>query len=184
MQQIDLEKIQFLTPEDKAEPADLIFVFGGNTLELPIKAAKLFHQGMAPKIIVNGHSGTFGNRDWVDPEAIVFKRKLIELAVPEDAIIVQANSKNTLEDVIFSKEYLANLKKVIIVAKPLHQLRALLTIKKQIPDLEYINQPCNFDAILDTESVKLSRFNEELSRLKVYSVKGDILKTIIPDKFS
>ena len=89
----------YLAVADEPAPSDAIFVFGGPLLAMPERAAALFAAGFAPVILVTGHSGTHDDSGWDRPSAVVFAEHLRALGVPDAAVIVQAESTNTLEDV-------------------------------------------------------------------------------------
>lgn len=78
------------------------------------------------------------------PEAISMKNKAIELGVPEQDIIVEAQSKNTIDNVLKSREVLDqyfglnNIKRVLIVTTFYHIRRCYLTLKTYLPEhIEY-----------------------------------------------
>jgi hypothetical protein len=45
---------RYLAVNQPPEPADVIFVFGGNDLLVPRQAAALFRAGLAPLVLVTG----------------------------------------------------------------------------------------------------------------------------------
>jgi len=90
-------------------PCDLIFIFGGSHPGLWQTAAQAYHQGLGKVILATGghKPGVHPHYTWSDgetPEAHVIRRELIKLGVPENAIICEDRSTNTLENVLFAKD--------------------------------------------------------------------------------
>jgi len=183
--QKELEKlIEWLTPYDSPEKADLLIIFGNYTFELCKKAAELYKKSFVKKILVTGKTGNFGSKNWKDTIAETLKRELMSLGVSANDIILQPESTNTFEDVLFSKKIIAENVgdggTIILVARPIQQLRSYATIKKQLPQFNYINQPCNLDSVDDTYEVNVVRCLQEVKKIETYSRKGDILNIEIP----
>lgn len=86
------------------------------------KAAELYNLGFTKKIIA---SGGMGYKEKVT-ESSAIKKKLIEIGIPEDKIIEENKSTNTLENLKFSKEIMKknNLESVIIVTNYFHIYRS------------------------------------------------------------
>ena len=117
------------------EKADLIFI-PGTRFPTPAEiAADLFGQGIAPYIVVTGGS----NRITGEYEAMQHRDLLLASGVPEDRIITEGQSTNTLENVTFSlpliaeKVSLASLSAVLAICKWMHSRRVLMTLKCHFP---------------------------------------------------
>jgi len=91
-------------------------------------AANLYQQGLAPKIVFAGGKLPVD----YDIEANVAKRLGISDHIPESSMLLEGNSHNTYEDMLFSKAILDqnNLHTIIIVTDPLHEPRAALLAQK------------------------------------------------------
>lgn len=181
--------LNWLAINDVLEKSDLIFVFGGSTLNQIEKAKELFNQGYSDKILVTGNTGTFNNPDWHKPVAEIYADFLIKNGVPSENILIQNTSMNTLEDVTFSipiiKDELPNIQKIILVSSPLHQRRCFSTFKKQFPfEVKIFNQSGDkpdFTNINNQDLTQIAiRSIQECDRLLKYSQKGDIENTSIP----
>lgn len=76
----------------------------------------------------------------MEPEAISMKNKAVELGVPEQDIIVETQSKNTIDNVLKSKELLDeyfgihNIRRILIVTTFYHIRRCYLTLKTYMPE--------------------------------------------------
>jgi uncharacterized SAM-binding protein YcdF (DUF218 family) len=123
---------QMLTVDSGAVHADAIVVLGGGRDERPQRAAKLFKQGEAPRILVSG----FG-----DCEANV--RLLEKNGVPANVITREGDSTSTFENAKFSIPLLRQMgaHRVIIVTSWYHSRRALTCFEHFAPDLQVYSRP-------------------------------------------
>jgi uncharacterized SAM-binding protein YcdF (DUF218 family) len=179
----------YLAVSDQLQKSDAIFVFGGPILALPEKAAQLYFQGLAPIIIVTGKTGTYDDSGWNRPLATVFTEHLLTLGVPAYVILSEPNSMHTQEDVILGMQLLhdrkGNIQKIIAVSRPLHQRRALATIRKAFPQYHYFSCPCDeippsqIDGYQQIRAIA-KRALEEIDRIKQYGTKGDLEVQFIP----
>ncbi len=106
-----------------------------------------------------------------------YRRVLIELMVPSEAIVSDGRSTNTLMEaqiaISFLKENGLNPKKVILVSRPVHQRRAFLTFFKQYSHVHYINCPAR-EVFNDGDEKIARRIVQEIQRIWMYYNKGDI----------
>ncbi|MFA5091001.1 MAG: DUF4922 domain-containing protein, partial [Candidatus Omnitrophota bacterium] len=130
----------FLFKRDALMHADVMIVFGNYDTRIAEEAARL--AGLADYIVVCGYKGIF-TQHFTEPEAVVFKRVLIEKGVPENKIIVEAESTNTKLnlDNVFALLEARGIKynTAILVAHPLHQLRAAATTRRYYPAVKIMN---------------------------------------------
>ncbi len=120
-------------------PSDLIFVLGSHDLRVAERAAELFHQGFAPKVLLSGGLGNFTRGVFEKPEAELLAEVAIENGVPREHLLIENRSTNTGENVVFSRALLAKLSlvvtSVIAVQKPYMERRTYATIRKQWPEV-------------------------------------------------
>jgi hypothetical protein len=104
----EITEIVFGSPEPP-RPCDLIFIFGGSHPGVWIAGAEAYHAGLGSEIIATGgykatavrhHTWQHGTR----PEALVIRAELVARGVPEQQIIVEDRSTNSLENVLFAQE--------------------------------------------------------------------------------
>ena len=65
------------------------------------KAARLYHRGVAPRIIVTGGVYSPGEKTELISETAAMRMFLGDLGVPQSAIVEESKSLNTLENVAF-----------------------------------------------------------------------------------
>lgn len=127
-----------LIVEKKLEKADAIFILGGSSvyMERAAKAAELFKQGVAAKIVLTDDGGQTG---WSRverrniPYVEMTRRNLVALGVPAEAIevITPAGSGTIYEARIFrEKAERENWKTALLVTSAYHTRRTLWTFER------------------------------------------------------
>ena len=84
--------------------ADCIVGFGNFNTNIARRAAELYHQGYAPKIMFTGGLGRNTTHLFTEPEAVRFAKVAMECGVPECDIILEDKSTNTKENIDFMRE--------------------------------------------------------------------------------
>ena len=126
---------QFLTVDSGPVTADIMVVLGGGDLERPQRAAELFKQGEAPKILVSGFGDDISN-----------EHALERNGVPKTDIILESKSRTTRENAEFSIPLLRQMgaHRVIIVTSWYHSRRALACFEHYAPDIRFYSRPSFF----------------------------------------
>ena len=147
---------QYLPP-DEIPPAEVIVLLGGGTapVEYPrqivevnsggdrvIYAAWLYHQGKAPHILVSG-----GMLDWSErgsSPAVEMAVLLKMLGVPDQAMWLEAESRNTYENAVNSARILQEkgIQRILLVTSAAHMPRAVRLFEAQ--GLEVVPLPTDF----------------------------------------
>lgn len=166
-----LAMIAFLCPEraltvDSGEiKADAIVVLGGGDGRAE-RAAELYKQGAAPKIIVSG----FGD---CERNAQTIERR----GVPREAITREPDSKSTLENAKMSIPILRQLgaQRVIIVTSWYHSRRGLACFEHLAPDLTFYSRPSYFDSRAQLKRIGRSELvNFEYVKILGYWVRNGV----------
>lgn len=134
-----INKIIFENLNDDGLNGDIILVFGSITApvyRVP-RAVELLKAGRAHKIVMSG-----GQSD--PPEAQLMKDAAIKLGAHESDIWLESKSKNTKENILFTKSLLeenyglGNIKRMLLVTNFFHLRRCLLSMKTYMPEeIEY-----------------------------------------------
>lgn len=116
------------------DKADAIIVGGSKTRDdMAIHAAELFHQGLAPNIVVSGYTHPTTGIN----EAATLRDALLSRGVPDNVILVEPNASNTGENILFSAKLLLDqgiVPKIIILShKPYMTRRFSATAEAQWP---------------------------------------------------
>ncbi len=86
--------------------ADVIVGFGNFNTDIARRAAELYHQGYAPKILFTGGLGRNTEGMLPEPEAVRFAKVAMECGVPAEDIILEDKSRNTKENIEFTRALL------------------------------------------------------------------------------
>lgn len=108
--------------------ADAIVVLGGESQARPVAAARLFHEGVAPIVMITGRGDLPTNR-----------KVLLQAGVPEERILLETTSSTTLENAEFSAPVLRNagIRRAVLVTSSFHARRALATFQQRIPEVDF-----------------------------------------------
>ena len=99
----------YLGMHQTPEKADVIVGFGNFNDNIARRAAELYLQGYAPKILFTGGLGRNTKNLLSEPEAERFARVAMECGVPEADILREDKSTNTKENILFTREMLEKL---------------------------------------------------------------------------
>ena len=143
----------FIFVSDIPEKSDVIFIPGSSKWEITELAAQLYNDGFANLVFPAGKYssslGYFPNENITNDkykgnfvtDAEYCKNILKINGVPEDAILTEDKSTNTLENAQFSLEVLLKsnieIKKAIICCQAFHARRALLSYSSCFPNTEF-----------------------------------------------
>ena len=182
---------EFNQIDQELEKADFILVLGSSDLTVPKRAADIYNQGYADKVLVSGGFGRL-TKELTKPEADVFADILAENGVPKADILIENKSTNTGENIQFSYkltvENSLKMDKIILVTKSYAEKRALATFKKQWPDkttqIIVTSPPQTFEELLVDPDIleAVESIVKNTQRLKVYPKMGFTTETKIPDK--
>lgn len=133
-----------LIVEKMLEKADAIVVLGGSSvfIERTQKAAQLFKQGIAPKIVLtnDGTNAGWSKKEWRNPPYVeLAKQSLIGQGVPSEAIEIlpeQVNGTFDEAELLQKKTVENGWKSVLIVTSAYHTRRALWTFEKVFAETE------------------------------------------------
>jgi DUF218 domain len=182
----DLELLwSYLTGAADEHPSDVLFCFGSLNLGVARRAATLFDQGLASRVLVTG--GAVGGIEPFATEAEAFAHVLRERGVPPERIVTEHLASNTGENVRFGMRALTErgivVRSATLVAWPTSLRRCVATFIRQYPDVVTYTQP-SFDGVALYES-SLAHAVEiclaELERLRTYPSLGYISEQAIPE---
>ncbi|HMG81696.1 MAG TPA: YdcF family protein [Ferruginibacter sp.] len=101
-----------------------------------IQAVKLYKEGKIEHVLVTGGNGNLTGGKF--REGVWVKGQLLAVGIPDNAILIENNSRNTLENAEFSKKLLdsANLQPpYVLVTSAFHMRRASWIFKKEGMDI-------------------------------------------------
>jgi uncharacterized SAM-binding protein YcdF (DUF218 family) len=174
----------------RLEKSDVILVLGSNDLRVAEYAAELYLQGWAPLIVFSGNAGALTRERFNKPEAELFAEVALRRGAPESAMLIEAESTNSGENVIFSRRLLESKgidpDSLILVQKPYMERRAyatfmnfwpgkkVLAASPPIPFSEYSTEDLPRDLVIN---IMLG----DLQRIRIYPDRGFQIPQEIPD---
>lgn len=178
----------YMLMHQELKPMDAIFALGSNDTRVAERAADLYLQGYGEYVICSGGNGKASTLP--KSEAEVFGDIVLTKGVPQGKIILEPNSTNTGENVIFTKKLLAqkglNLKSFVLVQKPYMERRTFATFRKQWPEAECVvtSPQISFEQYYNGDEDLKNRFINvmvgDLQRIKEYPAKGFQIPQEIP----
>ncbi|AGM10499.1 YdcF family protein [Amycolatopsis keratiniphila] len=170
-------------------PADIGIGLGSHDLGVATCAAELFHAGMFPRIVFTGANAPTTVERFPRGEAVHYREHALELGVPEDAVLVEPEARNTGENIAFTRELLESrgieVESVILISRPYQQRRAYATCKKLWPEVDVIcaSRPLPLDdyvgSIGDADRV-INMLVGDTQRITVYAERGFAVQQDMP----
>lgn len=177
----------YLALSERPQSADVIFVFGSQDLSVPSRAAELYREGHASRVLVTGRYGRMTRDVFSKPEALVFKDRLVAEGVPSSAVLTEPTSANTLENVRLGMETMHRCGhtpgSALLVAKGFVMRRCVATFAQQFPRVAVCACPPGGgleDARDRSERAFALRLVAEVDRLDRYAAAGHICHQEIP----
>ena len=183
-----IDRLLFEGLNDNGENADCIIVLGSMKAakyRVPV-AVKAFFAGRSEKIILcGGKIRNFPRGNMTEAEHMY--EKALELGVPETSIIVENNSQNTIENILYSllelqrSMWLNKVKSVLLVTTTYHMRRSLHLARYLFPAHISV-YPCKADDTT-TKRDNWMNSNEGKDRAKAEALKivSCVNNGIIPD---
>lgn len=165
-----------LYTEDVLEKADVIMAFGCADPAVGERAARLFLDGWAPRLLFSGGLGKGTEGRLRQSEAEGYADTAAELGVPREKMILETHSTNTGENLRFSHALLqdsgVDLHTAIVVHQPNMGRRIRATLQKQWPDqnVRFLIAPA--DRSLESYLERLSAIGVEEHEM-VSNIVGD-----------
>ncbi len=181
----DEEKTKYIFLNNGDQKSDLAFVFGTHLcLEQSVeKVVELYKKGLVPKIIFTGGLNVSSKTT----ESEEMRKLAITFGVKEKDIITENKSTNTMENVTFAlpiidrKIGLGNIKNITAVVKDFHSRRALMTLRKYLPqNIRILSAPYGSDDnryskdVWHKSKIGREKVNEEIDKIKIYLEKGHL----------
>ena len=183
----------YLCLHQEPEKADCIVGFGNFNTDIARRAAQLYLQGYAPKVLFTGGLGRNTEGLLPEPEAVRFARVAMECGVPEEDIILEEKSRNTAENILFTREKLRELgltqPRILGVHQPFMERRIKAAMGVYWPELsfqvtspqvtvpEYLHRAKQQGV---SENASVSVIVGDFQRMELYAQKGWQLPQPIP----
>lgn len=120
--------------------ADIGIGLGGHDLGVATHTAELFHEKRFPLIVFTGANAPTTVARFPRGEAVHYREHALSLGVPDGAILVEPEARNTGENITLTRRLLAArgiaVSSAVLVCRPYQQRRAYATCRKLWPELD------------------------------------------------
>lgn len=183
----------YLSLHQRVESADVIVGFGCYDDNVARRAAELYHQGYAPKILFTGGLGRNTMGLFTITEAEKFAKVAMDCGVPEGDILLEDQSTNTKENIQFTRKLLEERGiphgRILGVHKPYMERRIFAAMGVYWPEQAF--SVTSFRQTLEEaleeakaqgmeESNTISTIVGDFQRIELYAQKGYQLPQYIP----
>ena len=177
------------------EKADVIVGFGCYDEDIPRRCAELFHRGFAPFVCFTGGLGRNTGKLWSISEAERFAAIAEGEGVPPERIILEKNSTNSAENLLFTPKVLAEAgvkaEKIIAVHKPYMERRLWAAMQVYWPGVKAVYTSPDVtveEHIAHAENTGMTAKGVidtivgDIQRMELYPQKGYQVPVAIPDE--
>ncbi len=185
----------YLNLHQEPKKADVIVGFGCYDVSVARRAADLYHQGCAPRILFTGGLGRNTTGLFSQSEAANFAKVAMSLGVPEEDILLEDKSTNTRENIEFTRRMLEEKaiphSHILGVHKPYMERRIHAAMGVYWPGQSFsvtsFRQSLE-EALEDAERQGMTRENTistivgDFQRIDLYAKKGYQLPQVIPEE--
>ena len=175
----------YLGMHQAPEKADVIVGFGNFNTNIARRAAELYLQRLAPVVLFTGGLGRNTEGLLPEPEAVRFARVALECGVPEMAILMEPDSTNTAENILFTRRMLEEKgiahDRILGVHQPFMERRITAAMGVYWPEQDFrVTSPQTSiaDYLADakrqgvTENAAVSVIVGDFQRMDLYAKKG------------
>lgn len=171
-------------------PCSVAVGLGSHDLGVADTTVDLYRRGLAPLIVFTGSTSPTTREQMPRGEAVHYRERALELGVPDSAILVEPNARNTGDNISFSRALLEendiDVKSALLVSKPYEERRAYATARKLWPEVEIVSASTPMtltdyvDSIGDARRV-IDMLVGALQRLLIYPEQGFVVALPVPD---
>lgn len=171
-----IQRLLFDGLTDEGQKADCILVLGSRKAvqyRVPV-AVEAYKAGRAPKLLMSG-----GASEPV-PEAELMRQKALELGVPDEDILVESQSRNTVENMLFSLVtlqrafWLNRVRNILLVTTACHMRRSLHLARYLFP-AHFKVYPC---PALDTHTRPDNWMQTEQGRQRATAEAQNVIRCV------
>jgi len=171
-------------------PCSAGVALGSGDLGVAAYAARLYHEGWFPVLVVTGANSPTTLARFPRGEATHYRDHALELGVPEQAILVEPAATNTGQNISRSRAVLreagVRVDSVLLISKPYMQRRAYVTCRQAWPEVAAIcaAEPADIaDYVPRSGNPRLviDMMVGDLQRIVAYPARGFAIAQPVPD---
>ena len=185
----------YLCLNQTPQQSDVIVGFGNFNTDIARRAAQLYHQGYAPKILFTGGLGRNTEGLLPEPEALRFAKVAMACGVPEEDILLEDKSANTKENIEFTRQLLEEQEiphsRILGVHQPFMERRITAAMGVYWPEREFsvtspqVSIPEYLQRAKEqgiSENASISVIVGDFQRMDLYAKLGYQLPQHIPEE--
>lgn len=170
-------------------PCSVAIGLGSHDLGVADTTVDLYRRALAPLIVFTGATSPTSQARMPRGEAQHYRERALELGVPELAVLVEPNARNTGQNIEFSRAVLegagVRASSVLLVSKPYEERRAYATARKLWPDVDVVSAstPMTLEEYVDSlkdPRLVINMLVGALQRLLIYPSQGFMVEQEIP----
>lgn len=173
---------QLIFVRDPSRPVDCAIVLGCPSLTNMDPAIALYRQGFTRCLLITGHGPTSDS----EPEWARYRAYALAAGIPDDAMLVEREARNTRENFAFSEALLAReigwprIHSLAVISKAIHSRRALMTARVAFPSHVTLTMqsPADDDSIQPEtwwqSADGRARVLDEVRKIGEYSLAGHL----------
>lgn len=178
----------------KPQKSSCIVGFGNYCEDIAHRAAELYFAGYAPKILFSGGLGRNTEGRWSTSEAEHFAAIAAADGVPEAHLLVERKSRNTRENILFTKALMEEnaipAERILAVHQPCMERRIYAALKVYWPELDAVvtSPQLSIREYIDhaglqglDEHTVIDVITGDFQRIGVYAEKGWQIPQRVPD---
>lgn len=184
----------YLRLNQPLQKADCIVGFGNFNTDIALRAARLYREGWAPRILFTGGLGRNTRGLLPELEAVRFAKVAMDAGVPEEDILLEDKSTNTAENIRFTRALLEENAiphdRILGVHQPFMERRIAAAMGVYWPEQDfYVTSPqvtipeylARAKAQGVSEEASVSVIVGDFQRMELYARKGWQLPQPIPE---
>ncbi|MFC9404351.1 YdcF family protein [[Kitasatospora] papulosa] len=171
------------------QPCSVAIGLGSHDLGVAETSTDLYQRGLVPLLLLTGATSPTPRERMPRGEAVHYRERAIELGVPSSAVLVEPRTRNTGENIRFSREVLeeggVEVASVLLISKPYEERRAYATARKLWPEVEIVSAstPMTLDEYVDSigdARLAIDMVTGALQRLMIYPDQGFMIRQPVP----
>ncbi|GAA0374314.1 YdcF family protein [Microbispora corallina] len=171
-------------------PCDVAIGLGSHDLGVAGHAARLYHEGLFPRLVFSGGNSPGTLARFPRGEAVHYREHALRLGVPDEVILLEPGATNTGENITLSRQVLAATgvrpQSVLLISKPYMERRSYATTRKLWPEVEVVcaSEPWTLDEYakaIGDERLVIDMLVGDLQRVIEYPERGFAIAQEVPE---
>lgn len=179
----------YLRMHHAPRPCSVAIALGSHDLTVADTTADLYSRDMAPLVVMTGATSPTSAARMPLGEAVHYRRRALELGVPESAVLLESEARNTGENITKSRALLKStgveVTSLLLVSKPYEERRAYATLRKLWPSVDAVcaSAPMTYDdyvSAIGDEDLVVAMMVGATQRIIIYPERGLIIDQHVP----